>query len=255
MRVRALIVDDEELARQGLKACLAQIGDVEVVGECASGREAIAAIRETSPDVVFVDVEMPGKTGLEVIEATGGRSRPRFVLVTAHDRYAVRAFEANVLDYILKPIGRDRLQKALDRLRESMAIEKESGIGRRLGKFLDGNSHENRHADRFAVRTAGRVVFVRATEIDWVEAQGDYVALHVGKRSFLLRETLSALEETLDRASFARIHRSTIVNVDRILELKPFDNGEYVVLLRDGQELKLSRNYRDPLRRLVAGRL
>jgi two-component system LytT family response regulator len=255
MRVRAVIVDDEELARQGLRACLARLGDVEVVGECATGREALGVIRETSPDVVFVDVEMPGRTGLEVIEASRTGPRPRFVLVTAHDRYAVRAFEANVLDYLLKPIGEERLQKALDRLRESLAIEKESGLGRRLGEFLQKDASEMRRADRFAVRTGGRVVFVRAAEIDWVEAQGDYVALHVGRKAFLLRETLSALEGTLDPGQFARIHRSTIVNVDRILELKPFDNGEYVVVLKEGIELKLSRTYRDPLQRLVSGRL
>jgi two-component system LytT family response regulator len=256
LRVRAVIVDDEELGRKGLRVCLERLGDVEVVAECRTGRDAISAIVQTSPDVVFVDVEMPGKSGLDVIEAVGAKTRPQFVLVTAHDRYAVRAFEANVLDYLLKPISDDRLKRALDRVRESLALQKESGLGRRLAELLqEAPPPEGRPPDRFVVRSGGRVVFVRASEIDWVEAQGDYVGLHVGKKSFLLRETLGGLERSLNGALFARIHRSTIVNVDRIAELKPFDNGEYVVVLLDGTELKLSRSYRDPLQRLVAGRL
>lgn len=248
MNLRAAIVDDEELARRGLRIRLEKHGDVEIVAECRSGAEAIAAIEHVSPDVVFLDVEMPGKTGLDVIQAIGPTPQPYVVFVTAHDRYAIRAFEVNALDYLMKPVTDERLAAALQRVRDALATETGPAEER-------GLTSPTSRPDRFALRSGGRVVLVKAEEIDWVEAQGDYVGLHVGKKCYLLRETLTALARSLETLPFARIHRSTIVNIDRILEMQPLENGEYVVALRDGTELKLSRSYREPLQRLVAGRI
>jgi two-component system LytT family response regulator len=253
--VRAVVVDDEELARAGLTACLQGVPGVDVVAACRSGREALGAIARYSPEVVFLDVEMPGTDGLGVIEAVGGAAPPYFVLVTAHERYAVRAFEVSVIDYLLKPVCGDRVRAAVKRVEEALSLARDGGLGRQVTALLRDTSALPGRADRFAVRSAGRVVFVRTVDVDWVGAQGDYVGLHVGKREHLLRETLASLERSLDPRRFVRIHRSTIVNVESITELRPHDNGEYVVVLRDGTELKLSRNYRDPLQARVAGRL
>ena len=231
--MRVVIVDDEELARRGIRTRLQRSPDIEIVAECSNGREAIEAIRRASPDLVFLDVQMPGKTGFDVIEAIGCETFPHVIFVTAHDRYAIRAFEVSALDY------------------------HDSDVGRRLaavvGEMALGGNHQSAatRSNRMVVRSGGRVLFVKISEVDWVEATGDYVTLHVGKKSLLLRETITEMEKKLAPDGFARIHRSTIVNLERIAEMRALDNGEYRVLLRDATELKLSRNYRHALGRLV----
>ncbi len=254
--MRVLIVDDEELARRGIRSRIERSRDVEVIGECGNGREAIEAIRRMTPDLVFLDVQMPGKTGFDVIEAIGCDVFPNVIFVTAHDQHAIRAFEVSALDYLLKPIDDERFDMALQRARASLALRHDGDLGRRLASVL-GETPAGRNqkdgpirSSRIVVRSGGRVQFVKISDIDWIEAAGDYVTLHVGKKSLLLRETITAMEKKLDSA-FARIHRSTIVNLDQIVEMRALDNGEYRVLLRDATELKLSRNYRQALERLI----
>jgi two-component system, LytTR family, response regulator len=254
---RVIIVDDEELARRGIRTRLQRSGDVEIVAECSNGREAIEAIRRASPDLVFLDVQMPGKTGFDVVEAIGWDAFPHVIFVTAHDRYALRAFEVNALDYLLKPIDDERFDIAFQRARESLARDRDSDFGRRLAAVI-GDAKPGKsdgRTDRLVVRSGGRVVFVKISEIDWVEATGDYVTLHVGNKSWLLRETITAMERKLEPNGFTRIHRSTLVNLERVGEMRALDNGEYRVLLRDGTELKASRTYRNALQRLINGRV
>ena len=260
MTIRVVIADDEELARRGIRTRLARSPDVEVVAECRNGREAMEAVRRTSPDLVFLDVQMPGKTGFDVIEAIGCDAFPHVIFVTAHDRYAIRAFQVNALDYLLKPIDDERFDLAVARARESLSRKRDSDFGRRLAAVMGEAAPPGRagrpksSAKRVVIRSGGRVVFVNVAEIDWVEAAGDYVTLHAAKKSWLLRETISAMEKKLEPNGFVRIHRSTLVRLDRVGEMKSLDNGEYLVLLRDGTELKLSRSYRQALERLLDGR-
>jgi two-component system LytT family response regulator len=257
--MRVVIVDDEELARRGIRTRIQRSQDVDIVAECGNGREAIDAIRCTSPDLVFLDVQMPGKTGFDVIEAVGSDAFPHVIFVTAHDQYAIRAFEVNALDYLLKPIDDERFDTALRRARESLARHHDSNVGRRLASVLGemGTAGNRRRAEtrsnRMVVRSGGRVLFVKTSEVDWVEATGDYVTLHIGKKSLLLRETITEMERKLGSDGFTRIHRSAIVNLEQIVEMRALDNGEYRVLLRDATELKLSRNYRHALRHLIVG--
>jgi two-component system LytT family response regulator len=252
-----VIVDDEELARRGIKTRLQRSQDVEIVADCSNGREAIEAIRRLSPDLVFLDVQMSGKTGFDVIEVIGCDTFPQVIFVTAHDRYAIRAFEVNALDYLLKPIDDERFDIALRRARESLARQHDSDVGRRLaalvGEMAEGRNHESTatRSNRLVVRSGGRVLFVKVSEVDWVEATGDYVTLHVARKSLLMRETITEMEAKLAPDGFSRIHRSTIVNLDRVVEMKALDNGEYRVLLRDATELKLSRSYRHALSWLI----
>ncbi len=261
MTLRVVIVDDEELARRGIRARLQRANDLEVVAECSSGRKAVEVIRRTTPDLVFLDVQMPGLDGFGVIEALRGAAFPRVILVTAHDQHAIRAFKVNALDYLLKPIDDERFDLALSRARESIRDNRDRDLGRRLANLLQAfgtgvePEADRPYADRFLVRTSGRVVIVRSVDVDWVQAAGDYVTLHVGKKPWLLRETMAAMEAKLAPDRFVRIHRSAIVNVDRIAELRPYDNGEYLVRLTDGTELKLSRSHRHVLQKLVEGSL
>ncbi|HEX2190569.1 MAG TPA: LytTR family transcriptional regulator DNA-binding domain-containing protein [Longimicrobiaceae bacterium] len=262
--IRALIVDDEPLARRGIRLCLGRAGDVEVVGECGSGREAVRAIEDLAPDLVFLDVQMPGLDGFGVVEAVGPDRMPPVVFVTAYDQHAIRAFDAQALDYLLKPIDDDRFDRALERARRSLAERRELNLGRRLtaamaelgvAEVARPAGEARRHAGRFLVKKAGRVVLVGADEIDWVEAAGDYVRLHAGRESHLLRETMARMEEQLDPERFVRIHRSTIVNVQRIRELQPYFNRDHVVILLDGTRLRLSRSYVERLEERFGGRL
>jgi two-component system LytT family response regulator len=256
-----VIADDEELARRGIRARLQRATDVEVVAECGSGRKAVEAIRRTTPDLVFLDVQMPGLDGFGMIDALKGPAFPRVIFVTAHDQHAIEAFRVNALDYLLKPIDDERFDLALARARASIRDNRDRDLGRRLAAVLQdfGARAElgaGRHyADRFLVPTCGRVVIVRSVDVDWVEAAGDYVTLHVGKKPWLLRDTMAAMEAKLAPDRFVRIHRSAIVNVERIVELRPYDKGEYLVRLTDGTELKLSRSHRHVLQRLADGRL
>jgi two-component system LytT family response regulator len=256
MTLRIVIVDDEELARTGIRARLRRSPDVEIVAECANGREAIDAIRRHAPHIVFLDVQMPGKSGFDVIEEVGWEAFPHVIFVTAHDRYAIQAFDVNALDYLLKPIDDERFDVALQRAREAVARDRDTDLDQRLASVvaeLRSGKARTCESDRIVVRSSGRVVFVKTSEIDWVEAAGDYVTLHVGKKSWLLRETITDMERKLGAKGFTRIHRSTIVNTERIGEMHPLDNGEYRLVLRDGTELKLSRSHRYQLQGLMGG--
>jgi len=251
MKTRTLIVDDEPLARERLRQLLAGEADIELVGECADGREAVAAIRETSPDLVFLDVQMPELTGFEVLEQVHGGRLPVIVFVTAHDQFALKAFEVHALDYLLKPFDRDRFQTALRRALDHIRRNQTGELDQRLSALLQDLKPPARPLDRLAVKSSGRVVLVRVDDIDWVEAADNYVELHVGAESHLHRETMADLEQMLPPARFMRISRSAIVNVDRIKELQPLFHGEYAVILRNGTRLTLSRSYREKLDQLL----
>jgi two-component system, LytTR family, response regulator len=258
MSIRTLIVDDEPLGRSGIRVRLKDEPDIEIVGECANGRLAVEAIKALSPDLLFLDVQMPGMSGFEVLAATANLSLPVVIFVTAHDEYALRAFDVYALDYLLKPIDDERFNIALQRARIHLELKRESRLGKRLAALLADCKTDPPKAptmgdvkelptERFVIKSGGRIFFVKAEEIDWVEAVGDYVRLHVGQQAHLLRETMTAMEAKLD-SRFLRIQRSTIVNSERIKELHPYFNGEYVIVLQGGVQLKSGRSYRDRLR-------
>jgi two-component system, LytTR family, response regulator len=248
--IRTLLVDDEELARRGLRVRLERAGDIDVVGECANGGEAIVAIGKLAPDLVFLDVQMPEVSGFDVIAGLDPKRAPHIIFVTAFDQYAVKAFDVNALDYLLKPIDDERFAQALRRAREALASSRDEGFGARLNA---GIASLRQGSDRLAIPTGDRVVVLRIAEVDWVEASGNYVSLHIGKKAWLLRETIAAMDQRLAPHGFARIHRSTLVNVERVAELRALANGEFAVLLRDGSELKLSRSFRHALGMLSGG--
>jgi two-component system LytT family response regulator len=245
-----VVADDEVLARERLRALLEAEPDIEVVGEAGNGRETVASIQELQPDLLFLDVQMPVLDGLGVVEAVGAEKMPAVIFVTAYDRYALQAFEVHALDYLLKPFDRARFQKALDHAREQLAREKTAGLSDRLVALLEDVPGNRKTLDRLVIKSAGRVFFVKTDEIDWIEAAGNYARIHVGSEAHLLRETMSALEEKLDGNKFVRIHRSTIVNLERIQELQPWFHGDYVVILRNGRQLTLSRGYRQRMQEL-----
>ena len=254
--MRVLIVDDEALAREGIRARLEQVGGVEIIGECADGDRAAEQIRQLKPDVVFLDIQMPGKNGLEVVGALPPELRPYFVFVTAYDRHAIRAFELHALDYLLKPISNDRFAVALERVRAQLAAQRSQDFQRRVGALLSAGEMSaprpaERTPERLPIRVANRIVLVAVADIDWIEASGDYASLHVGKKSWLLREPLSSLESRLRAGGFIRVHRSAIVNTSRVVELKALEDGDYSILLRDGVSIKLSRHYRSALQVLL----
>lgn len=230
-KIRALVVDDEPLARTNIAVLLGEDPDIEMIGECGSGVEALAEIRSAKPDLVFLDVQMPECDGFDVLELLGRGLPSAIVFVTAYDQYALRAFEAGALDYILKPFDNARFKRALDRAKERI----------RNGK------HEPRETGRIAVKSSGEVTFLQAREIDWIEAADYYACLHIGTKTHLLRRSMSELEQELDESIFCRIHRSTIVNLDRVRSLKLNVDGEYEVLLESGTRLRLSRRYRKQL--------
>jgi two-component system, LytTR family, response regulator len=243
-KIRVLIVDDEPIARRGIVQQLKGEPEVEIVGECADGMEAVAAIKAKSPDLVFLDVQMPEMDGFEVIEAVGVERMPRVIFVTAYDQYALRAFEVHALDYLLKPFDRDRFVKALDHARSSL---QRGEFNRQLIRLLDDRLAARKPLERLVIKAGGRIYFLNVEEVDWIEAADNYVELHVGRESHLLRETISGLAARLDPARFLRIRHSTIVNIERVKELRPLFRGEYLIVLRDGTELTSSRRYRKNL--------
>jgi two-component system LytT family response regulator len=245
--IRTLIVDDEPLGRERIRTLLAGDPDIEVVEECPDGHRAIAAIKRSKPDLVFLDVQMPEVDGFAVLNAIAGDYTPVIVFVTAYDRYAVQAFEVHALDYLLKSFDRDRFQAALQRAKQEVHRSKKGVITERLAGLLEDLQAKDERLTRLVVKSGGRIVFLRVEEIDWVEAADNYVRVHAGRESHLIRETLQSLEGRLDQGTFLRIHRSTLVNLDRIRELQPMFHGDYVVKLQDGTELTLSRSYRERL--------
>jgi two-component system LytT family response regulator len=251
MTIRAVIVDDEPLARERIRSLVGQEPDVEVVGEAGDGRAAVELIRREKPDLVFLDVQMPGLDGFGVLQALEGAVPPAVVFVTAYDQYALQAFDVHALDYLLKPFNSRRFKKAMQRARTELARDSAPEVHERLLSLLEGLRADRRAPERIVLKSAGRVSFLKVDEVDWVEAEGNYVRLHVGPTSHLLRETMKNIEGRLDPDRFIRIHRSTIVNTDRIKELHPLFHGEYAVILRDGTRLTASRGPDNKLRRLL----
>lgn len=251
--IRALIVDDEAPARTRLRQLLRDEPGVTVIAECATGRQALEAIQKSAPDLVFLDVQMPGLNGLEVCESliAAGRPLPLLLFVTAHDQHALKAFEFHAADYLLKPFDRERFAKALNHARTQLRSGAENTGQPDLTALLSALRQENQKGDRLVFKQNGRVVFIRIETIDWVESDGNYVRIHTGGASHHFRETLSALESQLPIGKFMRISRSAIVNLDRIKECQPMFYGDYVVILQNGSKLPMSRNYRDRLEALL----
>ena len=245
MIIRTFIVDDEPLARDRVRRFLRDDGGIEVAGEFGNGADAAAAIVSDKPDLVFLDIQMPEKDGFEVVKSLSGKHMPTIIFVTAFDQFALKAFDVHALDYLLKPFSRERMKRAVSRAREHIERIRLGDIDERLNSLIADLKTEKKYLERLVVKSVGRVFFLKTDEIDWIEAAGNYIKLHVGRDSHMIRETMSGIESKLDPEKFLRIHRSTVVNIDRIKELHPMFSGDYSVILRNGAELALSRNYRD----------
>lgn len=259
--IRTLVIDDEPLARDGIRLLLTADKQFEIIGECANGREAVSAIRKLNPDLVFLDVQMPELDGFGVLKAVREDKLPLVVFVTAFDKFAIDAFEAHALDYILKPVNPERFAATVARIKKRLNEQEVAQISQRLLELLNTDlssaaalTTRSSYLNRITLKTGDRLHFVDVKEVDWIEAEDYYAKLHVGKQSHLIRETLSHLEKQLNPARFVRIHRSTIVNVERVKELKAHFRGEYFVILADGTKLKSSRTYHDAVVRILAGR-
>jgi len=248
--VRALIADDEPLARTALLRLLKGDRELSVIAQCGDGESAVRAIQQLEPDLVFLDVQMPEMDGFQVVEAIGVEHMPVTIFVTAFDRYAIRAFDANAVDYLLKPFAPDRLWRAVSRARDRCQGRHDKEAAQRLFSLL-GSRYQSDYVQRLTVASGGRIVFVSVADIDWIEAEGNYARLHVGRRVYDVRETLQALVEKLDPREFVRIHRSTIVNMRRVREVQPWFQGSHIVLLQSGEELRMSRYQRDAVERLL----
>jgi two-component system LytT family response regulator len=248
--MRALIVDDEPLARRGVVLRLRKFKDVEIVGECGDGLSAVGKILELSPDLVFLDVQMPGMDGFGVLRALPRERLPGVIFLTAYEQHALKAFEVHALDYLLKPVSNARFTAAVGRAYNFVDSTTKATMAERVLEMLDRTA--DKYASRFTVQTGSRIQIVNAEDVEWIGAAGDYVELHVGGRSFLLRETMASLEQRLDPARFLRIHRSRIVQSRGILELRTIEKREFIVKLTDGSEHRSSRTYADQLERWLA---
>jgi two-component system LytT family response regulator len=242
--IRAIIVDDEIHARKKLRALLEGSRGVEVVGEYDNGADAVSAIEAGGVDLVFLDVQMPGMSGLDVVRSISPESMPMVVFATAYDRFAVEAFEAHAVDYLLKPIDPERISRTLDYARERLSARTAGDAARRLERLLDTLGGAHSYARRFAIKSGGTIHVLDVDDIDWIEADGNYVTFHAAGKTYLDRETLSGVERRLDPARFVRIHRSRIVCVDRVRALKPDRHGDFTVIMKDGTELTLTRTHR-----------
>jgi two-component system LytT family response regulator len=263
-KIRTLIVDDEPAARAALRSLLADDPEIEVVGEAGDGRSAIHAIEKERPALVFLDIQMPEMDGFAVLQSLEGSRLPTIVFVTAYDQYALQAFEVHAVDYLLKPFGDERFREALSHAKEHVRQGELGVAGGQIHSLLQGLARGagtgtgindptmmNRYLERLAIKTDGRVKIIPVRDVDWIEAEGDHLRIHVSRTQHLLRETVKRMEVQLDPRRFVRIHRSTIVNLDRIKELQPYFGGEYVVILHDGTSLKLSRGYKARLEKLL----
>ena len=254
--IRVVIADDERLARQKIRTLLESEPNISVVAECQDGRQTVSAINCFRPDLLLLDIQMPDLDGFQVLNEIPAQELPAVIFTSAYDQYAIRAFEAHALDYLLKPFDRERLHNAIQRARADLFKSENGDITHKLLELLShiksGTSAAAADSqNRLVIRAKGRVIFLDLEEIDWVEAAANYVRLNVGKESYLLRETISRTSERLDPNDFIRIHRSTIVNVRKIKELIPVNSGEYVVVLKSGKELSCSRGYRALLQRII----
>lgn len=262
-KIRTLIVDDEPLARKRISNLLRGRAEFEIVGECSHGKQAIQFIQNRTPALVFLDVQMPDLDGFGVLKAIAPLQMPLIIFVTAFDQYALQAFEVHALDYLLKPFDDERFEKSLEWAMDQFRRDKFNELNERLLALLEDynegresrlpamRSPKHAYPDRLVIKSSGRVFFLKTEAIDWIEAEGYYVRLHVGSKSHLMRETMTRLEVKLDPARFLRIHRSTVVNVERVKELKQHSHGECIVILQNDTPLKLSRHYREGLQRLL----
>ncbi|HEV8367783.1 MAG TPA: LytTR family DNA-binding domain-containing protein [Pyrinomonadaceae bacterium] len=253
-KIKTLIVDDEPLARRNLRLLLERDSQIEIIGECRNGKEAVKSIETSRPDLIFLDIQMPEMDGFDVLEQVGPEHVQAIVFVTAFDQYALKAFEVHALDYLLKPYDDLRFTQALQRAKSQIESREITKVSKRLLALLEEresqkelSSRPTSYLTRLMIKLASRVVLLRVEEIDWIEADGNYAKLHVRKKAHLLREKMHDLEAQLDPKRFVRIHRSIIVNLDRIKELHPHFNGDYIVVLEDGRQLKLSRSRRENL--------
>ena len=257
-KIRTLIVDDEPLARRTIRDLLETDPEIEIIGECGSGPDAVNSIRKQIPDLLFLDIQMPGMNGFEALSKIEHERIPAIIFVTAFDQYALRAFDVHALDYLLKPFSDERFFESLRQAKSQIEMREVNRLSQSLvallGEHATGETSASRrksYLTRFMIRTAGRVIFIAAADVDWIAADDYYIKLHVGGKAHLLRMSMNELEEKLDPKNFLRIHRSTIVNFDRVKELHQNPNGEYVVVLKSGAELKLSRNRRERLEELL----
>jgi len=244
-RIRAVIADDEALARKFIRQMLKDEPDVEIIGECANGKEAVSMIRSEKPDLIFLDVQMPEKDGFAVLQSVP--ELPEIIFTTAYEQYAIRAFELHALDYLLKPFDQARFRDAIRHAKERLRSMPDKDVRRQINALLQSVEKESRYLDRLVIKSGGRISFLSTDEITWIEADDKYVLLHTGRINPMVRQTLNAMEAQLDPKKFKRIHRSAIVNVARIKELQPMFNGEHSVLLEDGTKLTLTRSYKDKL--------
>lgn len=263
MKIRALIIDDEPLAREGIAVLLDGDPEIEIIGQCGDGVAAIQAIRRDHPDLVFLDIQMPKKDGFEVLEALAPGERPSIVFVTAYAEHAIRAFEASAIDYLLKPFSDQRFQQALTRAKEELRKNRTADVEQRLEELLARVSDLRQgatpktaspapeYAERIVVKSSGDLHFIKASDVLWIEAQGDFVKVQTVAQTQLVRETLQSMEQKLDTNRFIRIHRSFVVNVEHIKRVAPALYGDHTVYMSDGSKLRLSRNYRGKLRALI----
>jgi len=253
--LRVVIADDERLARQKLRIFLDSEPEIQILAECENGQQTVSAIRTHHPDLLLLDIQMPDLDGFQVLSEISGAQMPVVIFTTAYDQYAIRAFEAHALDYLLKPFDQERLHQALERARAEVKKSGDREITHRIMDLLSRVKSESASAsgpeDRLVIKAKGRVLFLNLDEIDWVEAAANYVRLNVGKESYLFRETISRTAERLNPNHFIRIHRSVIVNIRKIKELIPVNSGEYIVVLKTGKELSCSRGYRAGLQRMI----
>ncbi len=267
-KIRTVLVDDEPLAIRGMTHRLAMFPEIEIIAECANGREAIREIKNSTPDLVFLDIQMPGVDGFGVVRALIGAPAPLIVFVTAYDKFAIDAFEANALDYLVKPVEEERLKDAIHRVREAIKTRAAAQRETRLVELLAGLSADERdqikeliadpewtskerYPERLSFKDGSKVVVLDASDIEWIDAAGDYMCIHAGGKTHIIRETMKTLQQRLDPARFQRIHRSAIVNLSKVKELHPHSNGEYFIVLESGGELKLSRSYKDVVARFL----
>lgn len=244
--IRTLIIDDVQLARDRLKRCLADHPDVEVVGECDNGEKAVKAIRALSPDLIFLDVQMPALDGFGVLDALKTERMPVVIFVTAYNEYAIQAFEVNALDYLLKPVDSDRLGKAVQRAKAHLSQPAQGDdLDSRFRAMLEDIKTGSKFLKRLTIKLTGRTILLPTDEIDWIETYGNYLKVHAGRESHLIRGTMQSLETKLDPEKFVRVHRSVIVNIEKVKEIYPRSNGDQDLVLQNGQQLMLSRNYRD----------
>jgi two-component system LytT family response regulator len=250
-KLRVLVADDEPLARKLIRRFLKQEPDVELLGECGDGKETVAMIRNTKPDLLFLDVQMPELDGFAVLDTLGAADMPQVIFTTAYESYAIRAFELHALDYLLKPFDQVRFKAAMQHARERLRNHRPGEEGVQIGSLLETIKAQQQHLDRLIIKADGRITFLNTHDIEWIEADDKYVYLHTAKGKKMVRQTLSSMEAQLDPKRFRRIHRSAVVNVERIKEMQPLFNGEHSVLMDDGTKLTLSRTYKDKLFELL----